>query len=46
MRKGSQFPGFLEPRRLAESALTAVIQGADVQGISRRSVDDLVKAMA
>lgn len=30
---------------MAEKALTAVIQGAYVQGISTRSVDDLVKAM-
>src|SRR5260221_11385597 len=43
--KGSYFPGFLEPRRLAEKALTAVIQEAYIQGISTRSVDDLVKAM-
>jgi putative transposase len=27
LRKGSYFPGFLEPRRVAEKALTAVIQG-------------------
>jgi transposase-like protein len=33
--------GFLEPRRLAEKALTAEIQEAYVQGISTRSVDDL-----
>ena len=26
LRKGSYFPGFLEPRRMAEKALTAVIQ--------------------
>jgi len=45
LRKGSYFPGFLEPRRLAEKALTAVIQEAYVQGISTRSVDDLVQAM-
>src|SRR3954462_12980694 len=45
LRRGSYFPGFLEPRRLAEKALTAVIQEAYVQGISTRSVDDLVKAM-
>jgi hypothetical protein len=32
-------------RRLAEKALTAVIQEAYIQGISTRSVDDLVKAM-
>jgi len=45
LRKGSYFPGFLEPRRLAEKALTAVIQEAYIQGISTRSVDNLVKAM-
>ena len=39
------FPGFLEPRRMAEKALTAVIQESYVQGISTRSVDELVKAM-
>ncbi len=59
LRKGSYFPGFLEPRRLsalltsrrgighspmAEKALTAVIQEAYIQGVSTRSVDDLVKA--
>ena len=30
LRKGSYFPAFLEPRRLAEKALTAVIQEAYV----------------
>ena len=45
LRKGSYFPTFLEPRRTAEKALVAVIQEAYVQGISTRSVDDLVKAM-
>ena len=45
LRKGSYFPGFLEPRRMAEKALTAVIQEAYVHGISTRSVDDLVKAL-
>jgi transposase-like protein len=45
LRKGSYYPCFLEPRRLAEKALTAVIQEAYVQGVSTRSVDDLVKAM-
>ena len=28
LRKGSYFPGFLEPRRMAEKALTAVVQEA------------------
>jgi putative transposase len=45
LRKGSYFPSFLEPRRMAEKALTAVIQEAYIQGVSTRSVDDLVKAM-
>jgi putative transposase len=45
LRTGSYFPAFLEPRRMAEKALTAVIQEAYIQGISTRSVDDLVKAM-
>jgi putative transposase len=45
LRKGSYFPSFLEPRRTAEKALTAVIQEAYVHGISTRAVDDLVKAM-
>ncbi len=45
LRKGAYFPGFLEPRRTAEKALTAVIQEAYIQGVSTRSVDDLVQAM-
>ena len=45
LRRGSYFPSFLEPRRMAEKALTAVIQEAYIQGISTRSVDDLVKAL-
>ena len=44
LRKGSYFPGFLEPRRMAEKALTAVIQEAYVLGVSTRKVDDLVAA--
>jgi transposase-like protein len=45
LRKGSYFPGFLEPRRLAEKALTAVVQEAYVHRVSTRSVDDLLKTM-
>jgi putative transposase len=45
LREGSYFPGFLEPRRTAERALAAVIREAYVQGVSTRSVDELVKAM-
>jgi transposase-like protein len=33
LRKGSYVPGFLEPRRMAEKALTAVIQEAYIQGV-------------
>ena len=46
LRSGSYFPPFLEPRRTAEKALAAVIQEAYVQGVSTRSVDELVKAMS
>jgi putative transposase len=45
LRKGSYFPGFLEPRRTAEKALAAVIQESYIHGVSTRSVDELVKAM-
>src|SRR5690349_12141523 len=45
LRKGSYFPGFLEPRRMAEKAIAAVVQEAYVQGVSTRSVDELVQAM-
>ena len=45
LRRGSYFPGFLEPRRTTEQALVAVIQEAWIQGVSTRKVDDLVQAM-
>jgi transposase-like protein len=45
LRRGSYFPGFLEPRKTAERALVAVIQEAWIQGISTRKVDELVQAM-
>lgn len=45
LRRGSYFPPFLEPRRTAEKALAAVIQEAYIQGVSTRSVDELVRAM-
>src|SRR5256714_8134439 len=45
LRKSSYFPAFLEPRRMAEKALAAVIQEAYIQGVATRSVDELVKAM-
>jgi transposase-like protein len=45
LRTGSYFPSFLDPRRASEKALVAVIQEAYIQGVSTRSVDDLVKSM-
>ncbi len=45
LRTGSYYPFCLKPRRTAEKALTAVIQEAYIQGVSTRSVDNLVKAM-
>ena len=45
LRQGSYFPSFLEPRRLTEQALTAVIQEAWIDGMSTRKVDDLVQAL-
>src|ERR1700712_914869 len=44
LRKGSYFPSFLEPRRKAEKALTAVIQEAYIQGISPPSVAARIQA--
>jgi transposase-like protein len=46
LRKGSYFPGFLEPRRMAENALMAVILEAYFQETYSHSVDDLVNAMS
>jgi putative transposase len=43
LRRGSYFPAFLEPPRMAEKALTAVIQQAYIQGVSTHSVDALVQ---
>jgi putative transposase len=45
LRSGTYFPSFLEPRRMSEQALVAVVQEAYVKGISTRKVDDLVQAM-
>ena len=45
LRSGSYFPSFLEPRKMSEHALVAVVQEAYVKGISTRKVDDLVQAM-
>lgn len=45
LRQGSYFPPFLEPRRMSEKALVAVIQEAWVGGVSTRRVDEIVQAM-
>lgn len=45
MRKGSYFPSFLQPRRRWEQAFVNVVSEAYVQGVSTRSVEDLVEAM-
>src|SRR6478736_1837791 len=45
LRKGSFYPSILEPRRRIDQALYAVVMEAYVQGVSTRSVDDLVGAL-
>src|SRR5690349_5746459 len=45
LRQGSYFPSFLEPRKIAEKALVAVIQEAWIGGVSTRQADELVQAM-
>jgi transposase-like protein len=45
LRQGAYFPPFLEPRKMSEKALVAVIQEAWIGGVSTRRVDDLVQAM-
>ncbi len=45
LRAGSYFPSLLEPRRRIDQALYAVVMEAYVNGVSTRSVDDLVVAM-
>ena len=45
LREGSYLPSLLEPRRRSEQALLAVIQQANVEGVSTRRVDDLIKAL-
>lgn len=45
LRKGSIFPELLEPRRRIDQALFAVVIEAYANGVSTRSVDDLVAAM-
>ncbi len=45
LSQGSFFPSLLSPRRRIDQALHAVIMQAYVEGVSTRSVDDLVQAL-
>lgn len=45
LTKGSFYPSILEPRRRIDQALYAVVMEAWINGVSTRSVDDLVAAM-
>ena len=45
LSRGSFFPSLLSPRRRIDQALHAVIMQAYVEGVSTRSVDDLVQAL-
>jgi transposase-like protein len=45
LRRGSDFPSFLEPRRLSEQALVSVVQEAYVAGVSTRKVDRVVESL-
>ncbi len=46
LRKGSYYPALLEPRRVAEKALTAVVQEAYIQGISTQEKGSLLDLVA
>ena len=45
VRDGGYYPALLAPRTRAERALVAVVQEADVGGVSTWRVDGLVKAL-
>jgi putative transposase len=45
LRAGTFFPSILSPRRRIDQALYAVVMEAYVQGVSTRSVDELVVAL-
>lgn len=45
LRKGSDLPAFLTPRRRWEQAFTNVVAESFVLGVSTRKVEDLVEAM-
>ena len=43
LRIGTYFPSFLEPRKMSEQALVAVVQEEYVKDISTRKIDELVQ---
>src|SRR5690348_16693486 len=45
LRQGGYFPPFLEPRKVSEKPLVAVIREAWIGGVPTRRVDELVQAM-
>src|ERR1051326_1805261 len=45
LRQGAYFPPFLEPRKVSEKALVALIQEAWIGGVSTRRVDAVVQAV-
>src|SRR5687768_2041972 len=45
LRTGSYFPVILEPRRRIDQALYAVVMEAYINGVSTRSVEELVTAL-
>ncbi len=45
LRSGSYYPSFLEPRRITEHTLVAVVQEAYLNGVSTPKFDDLVRSL-
>jgi transposase-like protein len=45
LRKGNYMPSFIEPRRMTDKALVAIIQDAYINGVSTRKVDNLVESL-
>lgn len=45
LREGSYFPSSLEPRRRSGRALRSAVTQADVEGVSTRRVDDLLRSL-
>jgi putative transposase len=45
IRRGSYLPSFLEPRKRSEQALVSVVQEADVAGVSRRKLAQVLESL-